>query len=149
RLTIRRLSRRDHRRRRLHVLVHEVARLLDRIDAIGEDDAVRAHPVELWLVDTRRDSALVAQLLRLVQEKAPHPDYARVGHAQVLVVALVDYAHALGHGAVLAPPGDAAKAEAALVRPLGIAVDQVVVADVTCELEAPQPVARVVARVVV
>ena len=41
----------------------------------------------------------------VVKVRFAHADDAGVGHAQVLVVALVDHAHALGHGAILARPG--------------------------------------------
>ena len=136
--------------RRLQHLPLVGQRCLEAIDAVRQDRASRQHSIELGLVDARRHDALVAQVARLVDQAAAHANDPGVGHAQVLVVALIDNAHRLGDGAVLAATGDAAPADAAGVgdcRLLHVAVDVEVVAAVTGEVEAPEPVCRVVRRV--
>ena len=81
--------------------------------------------VQRGVVDRSRHDALVAQRLGGVDVSAAAADDHDVAGAQVLLRAVVDQAHALGHRHVLlAATGDA---RVALHARLGVAVDEIVV----------------------
>src|SRR5262249_17327465 len=74
---------------------------------------------------------------------------ARVGATEMLVVALIDHAHAFCNGTILAAAGsDPRITAAAAVRSLQVAVDEVVVALVAGGPEAAKPVRPVIDRVI-
>src|SRR5205823_13023242 len=90
----------------------------------GQQHRRAAYLVELRLVRRRRRDALVAQRLGSLEQPLPHADDAQVAGAEMLLAAVVDWAHALLHGGVLSPEFRKARVE---LRPLQLAAPEIII----------------------